>query len=159
MLNFGLAAKGTTPHRNNGRWKENAGREKHLYCEPYILNSNIGWNCIGIVKFNSAYSFVLLLQLHCIGGTFRFTPRKKDDGGSQAAETPPPKKKRRRHTSKTLRDLPPKKNDDVRQICRKNDLYYQSWLQQCPKKRKHKFHLLFFATSFATELNHFYNGL
>ena len=113
--------------------------------------------CSEYVTFNSAYTFVLLLQLHCIGGTFRFAPRENDDDGSQAAE--PPQKKRRRQTSKTLRDLPQKKDDDARQICRKNNLYYQSWLQQCPKKRKHKFHLLNFATSFATELDHFYSGL
>ena len=99
---------------------------------------------------------LLLLQLHCIGGTFRFAPRKNDDDGSQAAETLPKKDDDR--PPKRLETSHKKKDDDARKICRKNDLYYQSWLQQCPNKRKHKFHLLYFATSFATELDHFYSG-
>ena len=158
MLNFGLAPKGTTPHRNNGRWKENAGGEKQLYCEPHILNSNTGWSNVQNM-WNSTPPTPLCYCYNCTVLAAHFVlPHEKTTTTDPRLPKPPPKK-RRRQTSKTLRDLPKKKDDDAIQICRKNDLYYQSWLQQCPKKRKHKFHLLNFATSFATELDHFYSGL
>ena len=117
MLNFGLAPKGTTPHRNNGKLKENAAFFRCWWGKTMILRTShikfqysaSNWleQCSEYVTFNSAYTFVLLLQLHCIGGTFRFAPRKKRRRRIPGCRTPP--QKRRRQTSKTLRDLPQKR--------------------------------------------------
>ena len=93
MLNFGLAPKGTTPHRNNGRWKENAGGEKQLYCEPHILNSNTGWSNVQNM-WHSTPPTPLCYCYNCtvLAAHFVLPHEKNDDDWSQAAETPPPKK-------------------------------------------------------------------